>query len=151
MRKCLYINYDNFVFSGCFAGHLIYEIRWKKPVSALCADTYLNDEYISSDTCLFILETHVLCVRCVRKRSYDHLQQHKSIHIGDKPYVCTFCEKSFMINSILQRHVLIHTGDKLYACILCEKAFIKKSGLKPHMLIHTGDKPHVLPVMNGLP
>ena len=38
------------------------------------------------------------------------LIKHKRIHTGEKPFECTYCNKSFTISGNLLRHNKIHNG-----------------------------------------
>ncbi|GIY13464.1 hypothetical protein CDAR_193291 [Caerostris darwini] len=58
-----------------------------------------------------------------------------------KPYNCSFCDKTYSIDSSLQRHVRNHTGDGLYPCTECSKSFTCCSSLRDHLRTHTGEKP----------
>ena len=50
----------------------------------------------------------------------------------ERPYQCSFCDKSFKQKSHLTEHERIHTGDKPYQCAVCNKKFNQKSNLTRH-------------------
>ena len=70
------------------------------------------------------------------------LKKHEVIYTGEKPHVCSKCEKTFTQKAYLKTHELILTGKKPHGCSKCDKTFTQKGTLKRHELIHTGVKPH---------
>ena len=61
------------------------------------------------------------------------LHAHLKLHMGDRPFVCTFCPRSFSTNSILTCHLRTHTGERPHACPHCPYRSIQRTGLKVHM------------------
>ena len=50
----------------------------------------------------------------------------------EKPFSCSFCQKSFSKKITLQIHERIHTGEKPYSCDTCEKRFARSFELTRH-------------------
>ncbi|KAK0149668.1 Zinc finger protein 865 [Merluccius polli] len=51
-------------------------------------------------------------------------------------FACLYCGKNFSRRAHLERHKLIHTGEKPYICEVCGRRFNQKSSVKEHMKIH---------------
>ena len=50
-------------------------------------------------------------------------------HTGDKPYLCSYCERAFILKDSLKIHLRAYTGDNPYQCSLCIKAFADNNSL----------------------
>ncbi|KAM6989818.1 uncharacterized protein LKV04_009411 [Tautogolabrus adspersus] len=53
-----------------------------------------------------------------------------------KGFLCPYCGKYFERSGHLERHKMIHTGEKPYRCEICGRRFNQKCSLKEHMKIH---------------
>lgn len=53
-----------------------------------------------------------------------------------KRFICPYCGKCFERSGHLERHKRIHTGERPYRCELCGKRFNQKCSLKEHLKIH---------------
>ena len=60
----------------------------------------------------------------------------KVIHLNISKYRCSFCKKGFANALVLQSHTRTHTGDKPFVCTTCDKAFTQKGSLDRHKKIH---------------
>lgn len=65
----------------------------------------------------------------VRRRSVKRL-------IFKTGFFCPYCSKYFERAGHLERHKRIHTGEKPYRCEICGRRFNQKCSLKEHMKIH---------------
>jgi KRAB domain-containing zinc finger protein len=65
------------------------------------------------------------------------LTTHTRTHMGEKPYICDLCEKTFSKSNYLTEHKRIHTtGEKSHKCdiiIICGKSFSQRGTLTRHI------------------
>ena len=57
-------------------------------------------------------------------------------HTGEKPYKCTYCERSFAQSNVLVKHMKTHVGDHPYQCDRCDASFRLLKDLRNHYQEH---------------
>jgi hypothetical protein len=64
----------------------------------------------------------------------DQLIRHENTH-GDRPYKCSFCDKTCVSQELLTRHSQTHTKKEYYTCQYCQKR-LPWSDLLRHLNTH---------------
>ncbi|KAG7209032.1 hypothetical protein KM043_015196 [Ampulex compressa] len=76
-----------------------------------------------------------ICPVCTKTfRCQAHLDRHKRIHTGQRPFVCNICRMSFNQQEILMKHVGRHEGKRQFQCANCHQSFRYKVSLQSHMI-----------------
>lgn len=63
-----------------------------------------------------------------------NLSEHLSIHTGEKPLNCKYCNKAFSRIGNMRRHDCSHTGVKQFKCVFCGQEFTTEAHLWNHIL-----------------
>lgn len=70
--------------------------------------------------------------------SKQELQDHENRHNDVRPYLCTYCGRSFFTTSAISLHIkTTHSTEKPFQCEVCDRTFAIRSILKMHLLTHS--------------
>lgn len=72
-----------------------------------------------------------ICGKCLSDRN-NLTKHHKTVHLKQKNYQCSTCEKRFDSSYRLRIHENAHKGIRLFGCPLCPQRFITSSALSRH-------------------
>ncbi|XP_071336099.1 zinc finger protein 180-like [Trachinotus anak] len=76
------------------------------------------------------------------KKDSTLIRHMDEVHMGERAFKCSECDKTFARRDHLAVHLRIHTGEKPHKCPFCGKSFAQSSNLNVHLRMHTGEKPY---------
>ena len=68
------------------------------------------------------------------------MHQLKHTTLGENPYKCNMCQKTFSSSGNLRSHEKNHKKKETQQCKLCDKSFLKKSEFKEPAQVHIEEK-----------
>ncbi|EDW71973.1 uncharacterized protein Dwil_GK10700 [Drosophila willistoni] len=86
------------------------------------------------------------CDYCCKRFYGDYMLRvhiYKQHHIGDLPFICSYCPRRFDRHNDMDRHILRAHCENALKCEYCDKTFAINNDLMAHRACHTGHKPYV--------
>nr|XP_050031424.2 zinc finger protein 776-like [Dermacentor andersoni] len=78
-----------------------------------------------------------MCKQCsYTTRHRGHLNQHMTVHSGQRPFECHLCPMAFSRRATLANHLQLHERDRTFTCRFCPATFNVKSALDQHVNVH---------------
>ena len=72
------------------------------------------------------------------------LEYHMNSHTGNRPFICTICNKGFGHPTVLTTHKKTHRGHEGWVtCQICKMEFAQPHLLDRHMQTHNEERPHL--------
>lgn len=90
-------------------------------------------------------EKNYPCTTCNKRYDSSYrLRLHQNSHNGIRPFGCILCPQRFLTTSALSRHKkTVHKQGELFECNICFRKFNVAYNMKAHMVTHTGVRPHI--------
>lgn len=89
-------------------------------------------------------QRNYVCNTCGKRFAWKHsLQKHAVLHTGQAPFSCNQCGKLFSAAHHLQHHVKQHDVQRRFECSKCDKVFAQAEELAVHVESHTGDETYM--------
>ena len=126
--------------------HLVTHANKKSFVCPVCDRAFAHFRSKNEHMQLHIRGNCFVCHHCEETfASPGTLKNHLREH-GDKPFACSFCDKSFDRLCYLMVHRRTHTTVRSYICSVCSKAFMQPNHLAVHKKSHFGKEQQSIPV-----
>ena len=66
------------------------------------------------------------CDQCQKISQNSHFKRHLRMHIGERHYQFSVCDKAVSNNTVINVHLSVNTGERSYQCKKFENPFSKK-------------------------
>ena len=118
----------------------VFEVRVESPRErfAICPASFKRTHHLKRHQFMHIGQRPFSCDACSKTYGLkDHLEGHQRTHIAEKPLSCDQCCARFTQERRLLNHRSLHTGEVRFSCGLCAASFRMKSLLAGHIRQHT--------------
>ncbi|XP_004079625.2 zinc finger protein 37 [Oryzias latipes] len=106
-----------------------------------CGKSFLTLAGLNNHTSLHTGNRPFRCSDCSKSFvNLSSLSIHRWIHVVDKPYKCDVCPKSFGLKAQLTAHKKAHAGKDQYHCNICNKQVYDRRSLTRHKMTHSGER-----------
>lgn len=109
-----------------------------------CSKSFVNKNDLRNHEALHTLTTSYACDQCPFKtRRTQELERHcRLIHLQEKNFFCSVCNKGFALRWQLIDHERVHREERMFTCTEagCFKSFKTPSNLRQHRELHRGAK-----------
>uniref|UniRef100_A0A182JT67 Uncharacterized protein n=1 Tax=Anopheles christyi TaxID=43041 RepID=A0A182JT67_9DIPT len=79
-------------------------------------------------------------------KSWKNVDVRHGTHTGERPYVCTICNKSYKTPSLRTAHMDTHIEGKTFKCEMCGKSLQTRACYRNHVKRHLEQRNHECPV-----
>nr|NP_001071854.1 zinc finger protein [Ciona intestinalis]BAE06766.1 zinc finger protein [Ciona intestinalis] len=120
--------------------HILQEHKTYACKNIGCKSAFVSQELLDQHPCMKTKEKKHQCEVCgVTFRLAEYMRRHVSaVHVKEKPFKCTECERHFNRPEQLKLHQITHSKERRYKCDLCGKTFRQPAGLWKHKRKHNG-------------
>ncbi len=117
----------------------------QKVLCNICGKCFSNRNNLTKHhKTVHLKEKNYQCSTCEKRYDSSYrLRIHQNSHNGIRLFACPLCPQSFITTSALSRHKkTVHKQGELYECNVCFRKFNVAYNMRAHMVTHTGIKPH---------
>ena len=80
-----------------------------------------------------------ICKVCRKTLQWSSMKKHLTTHTSVNTLACKFCQRKFQHRDSMKRHIsIMHLKQKPYSCTICQKSYTLKFSLKDHEELHKG-------------
>ncbi|CAL8076941.1 unnamed protein product [Orchesella dallaii] len=131
-QKCAFCK-KQFETVSCLNIHIIKHIGEKPHFCDICDKEFPTRHGLQNHKRLHTKQNLFKCTKCSKVcTKLENLQVHRLNH-ERKSFQCVICLKMFASNKNLELHILMHVKEKPFFCSECDKEFKEKCALNLHL------------------